>query len=757
MEEQGITYKKPTNQWIEGLPLGNGNIAAMVWGTPQRWKFSLNKADIWDNRLLGLHHPYLKHSFVVKAIKEQNWELLEELEETSMRSYSKPYPSFQPAGELEIVRLLDSKTKNFHQYLSFKEAKILIKYGAGKFTQKIDAFIHAEKPLLIIRVQGTFNNGAYIQIFRRKNPAYDPPQFGIKRDKFWMEFKFPDGLSYVICTCLEGADYRIKELGNKIQAKLCQGKKFTIYLTILTSNQTQDLLTKAEQVLDSAREKGYNQLLKEHLNWWDKFWSKSSLHMEDSRILKHWYFELYKLASCSRDENQMPGLQGLWSVDNEPPWHGDYHTDLNIQMTYWPIYTSNHLELGKPYYNFFYQILPQIKKDTFEYYGWEGAKYPCATYPKGKEIGGWFTVVSWPGSSAWIAQHYWWHYLYSQDIDFLRSVAYPVMKECVKFYQGYLKKDENGRYLIFPTISPEQGDNTTEAWGRNSTIDIAFVKYLYKATVKASRILGLDKEERKKWIKILKHFPKYPTENGVLIELENKSFKRAHRHLSVLSAIYPVGEIGLNSQDHLRRLGENSYRAFVDLGMDDYCSFTYTWLGCVAARLGLEGEVERWLNMYLDNSVGKNGFSILKVPLDSKWSSAIEIDPKWKGTLLQIEAGGGFASAVNEALLQSYGGKIRVFPSVPKSWGDVKISNLRAEGAFLVSSEIRKRKISYILIQSLKGRVCHLINPWVEKRIRLKDLTTDTVLFERSGPEFSFKAEKGHLYLIENPEMSMIA
>ena len=755
MEKQGVTYNTPVNQWIEGLPLGNGNIAAMVWGTPQRWRFSLNKADIWDNRLLGLHHPYLKHSFVTQAIKEQNWKLLEELENVSMRSYGKSYPSFQPAGELEIVKLTDGQIKNFQQHLSFKHARIITKYIAGECTQKIDAFIHAEKALLIIKAEGTFSNQASIQISRTKNPTYNLPQFGMEKGKFWMEFELPDGLRYVICSCLEGVNYGIRQLSDRIQAKLGQGKEVVIYLTILTSNQAGYSLQEAKQILDSARAKGYDQLLREHLIWWHRFWSKSSLHLEDSRILKHWYFELYKLASCSKDDHQMPGLQGLWSIDNEPPWHGDYHTDLNIQMTYWPIFTSNHLELGQPFYKFFYRILPQVKKETFEYYGWEGVKYPCATYPKGKEIGGWFTVVSWPGSSAWIAQHYWWHYLYSQDTDFLRKVAYPVMRECVKFYQQYLKKDEAGKYQIFPTISPEQGDNTPEAWGKNSAIDVAFVKYLYKATIKASRILGLNGQERKNWISTLKHFPDYPTEDGILIELKNKSFKRAHRHLSVLSAIYPVGEIGLHSQDYLRKLGERSYRALVNLGTNDYCSFTYTWVGCIAARLGLEREVERWLNLYLDNSVGKNGFSTLKVPQDSKWGSAIEIHSQWRGTVLVIEAGGGFSAAVNEALLQSYEGKVKVFPCVPKSWGDVKISNFRAEGAFLVTSELRSRKVNYILIQSLKGRVCHLINPWRGKVVRLRDLTSNKVLFEKEDQKFSFKTEKDHFYLVENSEIPL--
>ena len=120
-----------------------------------------------------------------------------------------------------------------------------------------------------------------------------------------------------------------------------------------------------------------------------------------------------------------------------------------------------------------------------------------------------------------------------------------------------------------------------------------------------------------------------------------------------------------------------------------------------------------------------------------------------------IEAGGGFSAAVNEALLQSYEGKVKVFPCVPKSWGDVKISNFRAEGAFLVTSELRSRKVNYILIQSLKGRVCHLINPWRGKVVRLRDLTSNKVLFEKEDQEFSFKTEKDHLYLVENSEIPL--
>jgi hypothetical protein len=530
--------------------------------------------------------------------------------------------------------------------------------------------------------------------------------------------------------------------------------------------ESKDPLQKGKGLVDAASARGYDDIFSEHSKWWHDFWEKSFIELDDDFIENLWYFQLYQFASSSRG-NIAPGLQGLWFLRDEAGWHGDYHGDINMVMSYWPIFSSNHLELGEPYFESFYKMLPEIKKQTGELYNIDGANYPVATIiDSGREIcTNYYRYIQCTGGL--YARLYWWAYLYTQDKKFLKERAYPVMKECSKFYEGYMSMDNQGKYCIYPSWSPEQGPLFT----KNPTMDIALIKALLKGTVEASRILSVDEKERKGWQEILDNLPEYPIKEKMFLDSDSVDSHIPLNHPSLLSPIFPADEVGVDSPqwsiavNTLNQIMDRAARrAFVsEDSWND--SFTWSWLACVAARLGLGDRAGEFLyNLGVDQFLKPNGFFSLwacKILTTEEKRREVILEKGfsvWVSTTREgrekqpvfLESGSGYINAVNEMMLQSYDGIIRLFPAIPTNWKNAKVAGLRAVGAFLVYSELRQGEILYVSVESLKGLECKVVNPWPEQVIRVRNLTTKKeVTFEEHADKVIFDTLKGRLYVVE--------
>jgi alpha-L-fucosidase 2 len=770
-----IVYVSPACDWIDGLNLGNGDIGVMVYGSPNHMKFSLNKSDVWDYRCEQYWlKPEFRHSVIAKAIEERDWGKYLEVTKECNEFYEKfTYPSLQPCGQLEIK--MDEIHRSFHQRLSLQDALIETNFildvpGLMRciYTYRpctVTCFVDAVRNVFVLdwRFKGQpperpigFSKhpelgmplkGVVVELYRQPNEELPKPSFGFDDECVWMSFTFPDGFRYVVLFTIDGPPYKVEKTDDKVTVKF-DGRvsHFNLYLSITTSKEAEDPLEVARREVLTAKSMGFEKLLEEHRDWWRGFWSKSFISLPDKLLENLWYKSIYDIASCSRDKKTMPGLQGLWCIDNFPAWHADYHLDANVQMLYWPVYTANHPELAEPLYHTFTSMLPQIKEDTKRHYNLDGACIPMTTCPTGVNVGGWFPCAWWPMAGAWLCQHFWWGYTFTKDVKFLREVAYPFMKECAKFYEGYLKRDGKGRIVIFPSHSPEVGGYGPEAWGRNATCDIALMKYFFKAMIEASEILGVDEEEREKWRDILNHLPEYPLVDGHLIDMEWRSITQSRDPWTAdgifFLLIHPLGEIGLDSPEEWLEIGRNSYK---------YIRVWHVWKACVAARLGLKDEALKQLYEFV-KTIGPNGMNTHNFVDYSKILGF--------GKLYQIDCNGAFAAAINEMLLQSHNKVIRVFPATPDEWRNVRFAHLRAEGAFLVSSEMEDGAVKYVIIESLAGGICRIINPFpgsdllgMRVGVRVRDLNTGkTIDFKVQGNMLLFETEPEHAYVVERPE-----
>ncbi|MBT6144704.1 MAG: hypothetical protein HOH74_04700, partial [Gemmatimonadetes bacterium] len=426
-----------------------------------------------------------------------------------------------------------------------------------------------------------------------------------------------------------------------------------------------------------------------------------------------------------------PGLQGVWIEDYSPPWKGDYHTDLNIQMNYWPVYTANHLDLAEPFYRVYKGLIPRFKQDTQDYYGAEGMKVPIAHDRKGNDLGGYIGGNFWQGASAWIASHFWRNYLFSGDVEFLKDIAFPFFLDSVRYYNDVLQKDESGRYVVAMSWTPEEmeGDQI-QSIDDNPTIDLSLIGGLYSAYLQTVDILGATIEEPKETAlarEISAGLADYPKQDSgiddqtvrpYLRDSQNRDYDYSHRHCSVLTPIYPSGEMnGFSSSVELHTLGVNTFHKHIKRGNASrrmYYCLTYTWLAGVAATLGLKDTANQFLSDYLDSFVNDN---YLNTSFDHKQKGrgvhvgdvqefSVGSEYEFAERIFQLESNCCAAEAVNLMLLQSFGGGICVFPAYP--WKNGAFEGLRAEGGFLVSSRMCEGRVESLFIKSLSGNRCQV-------------------------------------------------
>jgi len=464
----------------------------------------------------------------------------------------------------------------------------------------------------------------------------------------------------------------------------------------------------------------------------------------------------------------MPGLQGVWLEDYSPAWKGSYTTDLNVEMNYWPVYASNHLDIAEPFYRCYKDLIPKFQKDTREYFGMQGIRIPICHDNRGNDGAGYLGGLYWQGASAWIASHFWKNYLFSHDESFLRDCAYPFMVECVRYYNSVLRKS-GGRYIVYKSWTPEEMESDQiKAVDDNPAIDLSLIRGLYGAFVQTVDILGVQPEMDMELVRdIHGNLADYSREAGHIADSENCDFDYCHRHLSVATPIYPSGELNAySSSEEDYRLGLSTFYKHIGRANGErrvYFSGTYTWLACVAATLGLKDFANVYLSDYLDSFVNQK--NLLNMTFDfGRTGRGVNVDDtqtfsagteyEFAERVIQLESNTCAAEAVNLMLLQSFGDGISILPAYP--WREAVFEGLRAQGGFLVSARLREWRLESVFVESLEGRICTLYLDSDVRRVEVQDIADGET---RSIPElaandignrmrFSFDTEPGCEYEI---------
>jgi alpha-L-fucosidase 2 len=445
-----------------------------------------------------------------------------------------------------------------------------------------------------------------------------------------------------------------------------------------------------------------------HTEWWKEFWGKSSIALPDSVLEKQWYMEQYKFGSAARPDAPPISLQAVWTADNGklPPWKGDFHHDLNTQLSYWPAYSANHLDLEEGFLNWMWKYRETFKKYTKTYFGTSGMNVPGVSTLTGEPMGGWIQYSFGPTVGSWLAQHFYLHWVYTKDKDFLSEKAYPWLSDVALYLEEISVKDEFGMRKLPISSSPEIHNNSINAWFPQTTnFDLAFILWTFEKAAELADELG-KKEEALKWRNILQEWPTLAVDDqGSLAFAPGHPYIESHRHFSHLVGWHPLGILDWSKSEKDQKIIQETLKTLEKVGPDYWCGYSYSWFGNLYARAFMGDKAAETLRIFAENFCLPNSFHVNGEQHNKGYS-------KFKYRPFTLEGNFAFAAAVQEMLIQSHSGTIRIFPALPSDWKDVEFNTLRTEGAFLVSARQKDSRVQKVEIISENGGTCKLKNPF---------------------------------------------
>ncbi len=491
-------------------------------------------------------------------------------------------------------------------------------------------------------------------------------------------------------------------------------------VAIVTSREAADPRAAAVLLARATLGEAPGALVARHEAAWAAFWSRSGIRLGDTFLADAWYRNLYFLRCVTRPGAMPPGLFASL-VDSAPAWHGDYHTNYNIQQTFWSAFNANQPDLAEPYARLIREYLPRARWLCRQVFGFDGAYFPHVIFayepadpaacrsPVGRQyihhVWG-YTM----GVPAFTVQPVWWHYKYQPDRAFLEQTAYPLVRDVAVFQANFMDvcgQDAAGNLVLGPTVSPEHWGWTKDfARNRNSAFDLALFRYVFDAALEGARTLGRDAELAARWEAALKRLPAYPTTGGqepLVVDVQDAPPITYNIAVPAVP-VFPGDVVTWFSPDAEKALFTRTVERVAWNGNNSIYI-----LGVSRARLSLPGARE-WLSRELKARLRPNQTITLN-RLGAHFNNFGHYTEQF-----------GASMAIGELLLQSVGDIIRVFPAWPKE-EDAAFADLRAQGGFLVTAEQAGGKVARVTIAATVGGRLRLLSPWPRVTLRTEPET----------------------------------
>ena len=716
-----LIFNSLANRWDEAVPQGNGILGTLIWQKGDNLRFSLDRADLWDlSPMHNLKNFEYKFKWVYDNWKNNTYNNVQEF-------FDNPYdrtaaPSKIPAAALEFNVKKWGKANSVH--LSVDDALCEVNWPEG---QKLLAFVDANEPVGWFRFENVKDD---------ITPILVPPAYGSASDN-----EDVDSHSGQDLRRLGYSTGEVTKSENHVTYKQdgWGGFKYMVHVTWEKSGSTivgcwsisseypkWEKSPSAIEVVKNHLSTGFQKAFKGHQKWWNNYWAKSSINIPDSVLERQWYLEQYKFGSAARSNTPPISLQAVWTADNGklPPWKGDFHHDLNTQLSYWPSYSGNHLDLEEGFINWLWEHKEIFKRYTKAYFETSGLNVPGVTTLEGDPMGGWIQYSFGPTVSAWLGHHFYLHWRYTMDREFLQEKAYPWLKDVAIFLEDLSVKNSDGKRKLPISSSPEINNNSSNAWfGETTNFDLALIRWTYAKAAELANELGKE-EEASHWEQLLDEWPDYSVddETGLMIA-PGYPFDISHRHFSHMMAIYPLTQINWSQGKDAQQLITKTVNNLTALGSDWWTGYSFSWLGNIQAQMKDGDAAAKTLRVFAENFCLPSSFHVNGEQHNKGFS-------KFKYRPFTLEGNFAFASGIQEMLIQSHTEMVEIFPAIPDNWQDVSFKNLRTEGAFLISAEKQKGKIIIVDIRSEKGGIIKIKNPFMNNDFitHTPDIKSDDII-----------------------------
>ncbi|NLP10867.1 hypothetical protein GX408_10785 [bacterium] len=684
------------------LIIGNGDLNALVYQEKDGLVMSLTKNDVWDARIDTRLDPPLPTVDLIKKLgaldtafplKDNNRDFVlpEGMTWQGPDSYSAAAnPCPRQCARIVWTSQNQPLAATARGELDLRSAKARI---LPKMSKRPWAEIRclAQQNLLLVQTKAVPRLQAIV------SAGLPAAETGVHDSIHWLRQAIPGDLDW------SGMQFAVAV---KQDDSWCR-------IAVVTSCESDDPLSDAMALVTGVLRP--QELVNRHEMVWRQFWEKSGIEISDPVLQAAWYRSLYYLRCFSKPGVQSVGLfAGL--INDTPAWHGDYHTNYNLQQTFWSALAANHPELAEPYDRLIFDYLPRASWLAKQVYGIEGAYYPHVLYayePANPQTcqsnnGRQYLHHTWGltlGVNGFSVQPLWWRYKYDPDPKRLQSVVYPAIRDVALFYAGFIERCEGTATVrLGPSVSPEHWGWTRHLERNyNCSFDIALIRYILRAAVEAAGLVGRDEPLVERFKTALQRLPDYPLSSDepvIVVDVEGAPAITYNIPVPA-TPVFPGDEVTWWSEEQQKELFARTIDRLQWNGNN-----ATIMLAIARARLSMAGTQE-WLKKEIVARLRSNGtLALNRLQPPQRFNDFGHYSEQF-----------GVGMAVSELLLQSVGDVIRIFPALTVGTR-AGFTNLRCQGGFLISAAGSMEALNRLQVHSLYGGPLRLASPWPRLQMR---------------------------------------